>query len=133
MASRIRLPLAFGAGLSASLLVAACATGEDRTRTVAMSRDQCFNANFVSGFTPVDRDTVDIRVGPSRGYRLELNGFCSDINWADAVALRSRTGSFVCGPLDAELIVPSIAGPQRCIVTAMRPLTEAELRGPRRR
>jgi hypothetical protein len=106
---------------------------EGATRSASARGGQCFNARMVSGFTPVDDDTVDVRLGPGRGFRLELNGVCGDVNWANQVALRSRSGSFVCSPLDAELIIPSITGPQRCFVTAMRPLTEAELRGPRRR
>jgi hypothetical protein len=117
-----------------TLALQGCMTdGETRSARAASSGRQCFNARMVSGFTPVDRDTVDVRIGPRRGFRLALTGYCRDINWAQSVALRSRTGSFICGPLDAELIVPSLIGPQRCIVTGMRELTQAELRGPRRR
>ena len=124
----------FAMSLGALALGACMQEGGTRAASAGGRGGQCFNARMVSGFTPVDRDTVDVRLsGGRRGYRLELNGVCSDVNWADRVALRSRTGSFVCGPLDAELIVPSITGPQRCFVTSMRPLTEAELRGPRRR
>ena len=127
------LVAATAAAICAGGLLAACTMqDEGGVRSASASGRQCFNARMASGFTPVDDDTVDVRVG-NRGYRLELTGYCNDVRWADGVVLRSRTGSFVCGPLDAELVVPSIIGPQRCLVTGMRQLSDAELRLSRQR
>jgi hypothetical protein len=93
---------------------------------------QCFNVDRVDGFDPIDRDTVDVRISRTRVFRLELSGGCEDVNWAQRIALRSRTGRFVCNHLDAELVVPSPIGPNRCLVTGMRALSQAEIDARRR-
>lgn len=101
----------------------------------AMQRQQrdCFSARSINGFSPVGRDQVDVRVGASRQYRLELAGYCPDIDWSWRIALRTRGGSsWICQGLDAELIVPSTTGPQRCLVSSVRRLTPEEIQAARR-
>ena len=95
----------------------------------------CFNARSVNGFTPRDDDTVDVQVGARRYYRLELAGVCPNVNWATGVALVSRGGtSFICQGLDADLVVPNPGlGPQRCLVSSVRRLSDAEVQALRRR
>jgi hypothetical protein len=94
---------------------------------------QCFSAAAVRRFRPVDRHNVDVEISRSRVYRLGLSAGCFEVDWADRVALRPRTGSFVCRGLDAELIVPGRRGPDRCLVTSVRQLTRAEAESSRRR
>lgn len=120
--------LAFGA-------LAGCAPADGPSAASAASRsEQCFSARLVNNFRPVGRDAVDVEVSRSRVYRLSLGAGCFDVDWAQAVALRSRTGSgFICSAADAELIVPSSIGPDRCLVTAVRRLGEAEITASRRR
>lgn len=95
----------------------------------------CFSARSVNGFTPRDDDTVDVQVGARRYYRLELAGVCPNVNWATGVALVSRGGtSFICQGLDADLVVPNPGlGPQRCLVSSVRRLSDAEVQALRRR
>ena len=101
---------------------------------VSGARD-CFSARSVNGFTAVDDDTVDVQVGARRYYRLELAGVCPNVNWATGVALVSRGGtSFICQGLDADLVVPNPGlGPQRCLVSSVRRLSDAEVQALRRR
>lgn len=97
------------------------------------ARRDCFHARSVNGFNPVARDQVDVRVGANRRYRLELAGYCPDVDWSWRIALRTRGGSsWICHGLDAELIVPSPTGPQRCLVSSVRRLTPEEVRAARR-
>ena len=126
-------------GLGLLLAAGGCTMDKDaRPASLAGRGDQCFNAATVNSFTPVARDAVHVRVGAGRMYRLDLGAGCLDVDWADRVALRSRSGSgFICGPADAELIVPSVGarGADRCTVLGVRRLSQAEIdasRGRRR-
>jgi hypothetical protein len=60
---------------------------------------------------------------------------CPNVNWATGVALVSRGGtSFICQGLDADLVVPNPGlGPQRCLVSGVRRLSDAEVQALRRR
>lgn len=121
--------------LALAATAGACTADEEARPLVSARADQCFNARFVSSFTPAGRDAVDVRVGPNQVYRLDLGPGCLDVDWARAVALRSRTGSFICGPADAELVVPALGArrPDRCNVQDVRRLSEAEIDASRRR
>ena len=90
---------------------------------------QCFNARQASNFIAHGDSTVDVQVGARRYYRLELFGVCPHVNWSNRIALVSRGSSWICEGLDAELIVndPGL-GPQRCVATTGRPLSDAEAR-----
>ena len=103
--------------------------------TAASGARDCFSARSVNGFTARDDDTVDVQVGARRFYRLELAGVCPNVNWATGVALVSRGGtSFICQGLDADLVVPNPGlGPQRCLVSSVRRLSDAEVQALRRR
>jgi hypothetical protein len=115
-------------------LVGCMAQEEPRPARTAASAGQCFNVESVTGFNPVDRDTVDVRIGAARAYRLELSGGCEDIDWASGLAIRSRNGRLACSHFDVELIVRSSIGPGRCFATSMRQLTPGEIQpgAPRR-
>ena len=127
-----RVPLV---AVATALLAAGCTTTEQSGSSSATARgDQCFSAGLARSFRPAGRDAVDVEVNRRSVYRLSLGAGCLDINWAERVALRSRGGgSFICSADDAELIVPSSIGPDRCLVTDIRRLSEAEIQESRRR
>ena len=118
------------------LLAGGCAMDEDaRSASAAAGDRQCFRAADVNGFSPIDRDTVDVTVGAGRTYRLELFAPCQDVNWSQRIAIRSRGSSWICtgNSLQAELIVPDAIGPDRCLVNSIRRLSEEERDAARRR
>jgi hypothetical protein len=115
-------------------IVAVLSAGQDQAVAQDGPQRECFSARSVNGFNPVDEDTVDIRVGANRRYRLELVGYCPDVDWSMGIALRTRGGSsWICQGMDAELIVPSPTGRQNCLVSSVRRLSEAEVKASRRR
>ena len=119
-------------GLGAAL--ASCAQQPTPATAAASTGRDCFNANSVSGFTPRGDEAVDVRVGARRHYRLQLAGVCPNVNWSNRVALVSRGSSFICQGFDAELVVNSPGlGPQRCLVSSVRRLNDAEVQAARRR
>ena len=121
------LPLLVAAGslgLAASLAVGA----QPKANSAQSSGRQCFLPGQVNGFTALDRDTVHVKVSASQVYELELFGDCADIDWENRIGIRSTGGSsWVCQGLDAELIVNSPIGPQRCPVSTIRRLSDEEV------
>jgi len=124
--------LAFAAVTAA--LSACTANQAPGAQAAGTSGRQCFTASQVSGFHPIDRDTVLVTVGASRTYQLDILGTCPDVNWSLRVGIRSTGGgSWICGGHDAELIVPSPTGVDRCPVLGVRLLTPDEARAARSR
>ena len=112
----------------AASALAACAAYQRQLPPSAANR-QCFRAADVNSFWGATDDSVLVRVGVSAVYRLELSGLCHDIDWANRIALQSTGGSsWICQGLDAEIIVPSPIGTQRCLVTAIHKLSPEEAR-----
>jgi hypothetical protein len=93
---------------------------------------QCFLASQVNSFHPIDRDTVLVRTGASTYYQLDILGTCPDFDWSNRIGIRSTGGgSWVCRGQDAELIVPSPTGFDRCPVLGVRLLTAEEAKAAR--
>ena len=116
--------------LLGSAAVAGCTQQASSAPTAASSGRECFSARNVSSFKAQGDNAVDVQAGIRRYYRLQLAGVCPNVNWARRVAVVARSGSsFICQGLDAELVVidPSL-GPQRCLVSNVRRLSDAEAR-----
>ena len=89
---------------------------------------QCFLPQQVTNFNAVDDDTVYVSVGTRDIYRMDIIGVCPDIDWSQQIGISSGpAGSWVCGGMDAEIIVPSPTGTQRCPVTNISMLSPAEV------
>ncbi len=123
----------FAAGLLAAA-VAACTTQGQQTATAGGGRGQCFLPSQVSGYHPVNDQTVDVLVGANDVYSLDLAGPCPNVDWSMQIGIRATAGaSWVCSGLDAELLVPdpSGMGTNRCMVTNIRQLSPAEAKAVR--
>ena len=113
---------------------AGCAPQPDSVRHASSGRE-CFHAGSVNDFDARGGDVVDVRSGANRYYRLQLFSGCPNLDWTRRVALRTTSGSsWICQGMDAEIIVPEPGiGPQRCLVTSVRRLSDAEIAALRRR
>jgi hypothetical protein len=87
---------------------------------------QCFYSRDINGFRAADDSHVYIRVGVRDIYAFTLLGPCPDVKWTEHLALKTTGSNFICSGLDADLIVPSSIGPQRCPVRDIRKLTPEE-------
>jgi hypothetical protein len=128
--------VSFLLALGGPLMIGGCTMEQGaHSASAASAGRQCFRAADVNGFSPIDRDTVDVTVGAGRTYRLELFAPCQDVNWSQRIAIRSRGSSWICtgNSLQAELIVPDAIGPDRCMVNSIRRLSEEERDAARRR
>ena len=123
METRIAKALAVAAS---AMLVATCNTANSPpgAQSAAAGGQQCFNAGTVNDFDAIDNDTVLVNVGARNIYKLDIVGVCPDIDWSQRIAIRATGGSsFICESMDAELLVPSPTGLQRCPVVGIQKLT----------
>ncbi len=94
----------------------------------ATARKACFSARNVSNFAVVDDRTLNIRVGVRDVYQLDLMGICPDLGSSNKIAIKSRSSSFICSPLDASIIAQGPFGrAERCEVRGLRELTPEEI------
>lgn len=89
---------------------------------------QCFYAANVTGFRQGPNNSIIVNTNSRDYYELQpLGGYCADFDFEHRIALRSRSGNFVCSGYDAEIYVPDAIGVRYCPVRSMRKLTEAEV------
>src|SRR3954454_12372253 len=127
MTWKIALPavtLAAAALLTAAAPVAAKSPLEEKPK----ARSQCFWTRQVNGFASNDNRVVNIRVGASDVYQLEMFGRCEDVDWNNRIAIVSRGSDYICSGIDAEIISHNPTGPQRCPVRNIHKLTPAEIK-----
>jgi len=121
--------LGLAAGLSAALAapaLAATAAPAEKTKP-AGARDGCFFADQVRGYQVVDDRTLNVDLGRKEAFQLTLLNTPFDLDVSTRIGIKSRTGSWVCSPLDAMVIVPEVTGSSRSYrVSAMRRLTPEE-------
>jgi hypothetical protein len=78
-----------------ALLTAGCAS-DGATQTADNGRE-CFRSSQVRGYNVIDDSHVEIRVGANDRYVLETGWNARDLNWDNAIALRSSTGRICTG------------------------------------
>lgn len=98
------------------------------TENAEKPQRQCFWTHQVTNFASSDDRIVNVRVGVKDVYQLEMLGRCTDVDWSNKIAIRSRGSSHICSGLDAEIITPSPIGPHRCAVKSVRKLTPDEIK-----
>ena len=114
--------------LTSAAVIGSCTAPPAGTPAAARANgSQCFLANEVNSFSPSNAGFVDVRVGATRYFRLDLGGGCPDINWSMSVGIRAvGGGSFICQGYDAELIVPDPSGTQHCPIARITPITKEQ-------
>lgn len=84
--------------------LAACATSDGAASQSASGND-CFNSEQANGFTVIDNTHIGLRVGANRNYVLTTMWNARDLDWTQAIAIRSATGRICTGNgLGVELI-----------------------------
>lgn len=120
------------AACAAMLTACAMTNRQPQGQATRGAGQQCFLPSQVNGFNAVNSDTVQVTVSVNTIYELGIVGTCPDIDWTQRIGIRSTGGgSWVCRGQDAELIVPSPMGVQRCPVTSVRRLSPAEVQAAR--
>jgi hypothetical protein len=116
-------------GTLGAVVIAACAADQPGAAPArAAGGQQCFNARNVYNFHAVNDRTVLVEVGTKRIYELQIVGVCPEIDWTQKLAIRTTGGSsWICRGMDAELVVPSPSGVERCPVVGTRELSPTEV------
>lgn len=118
------LALGLAAGLAAPAIAADPAPAQ---KAKPGARDGCFFADQVRGYQVVDDRTLNVDLGRKEAYQLTLLNTPFDLEVANRIGIKSRTGSWVCSPLDATVIVPEVTGSSRSYrVEKIRKLTPEE-------
>ncbi|MEH6676984.1 DUF6491 family protein [Phenylobacterium sp.] len=116
--------------LAISALTAACAPTADpgrlATATTSTEGRECFFTRNVNGFSAPDDETLYLRVGVNDVYQMQMFSPCPDMDWAQKLAVVSRSGSSVCRGTDATIVAPGPFGQQSCMVRSVRKLTDVE-------
>lgn len=118
----IRYDKATVAILCCAGVLAACASDGASQTAASASERTCLMAESAQGWTPIDDQTVNLRVGVNETYQLKLMGGCRDIDWTQRIGLESRGSSTICTGSDVILLVNGPTGPQRCPVQSLRKL-----------
>jgi hypothetical protein len=115
-------------GAAGLAVVAACAARPGPPALAAQTNGrQCFLARQVNSYSSVSEQIVDVKVGANQYYRLSLDGFCPQSAFSRRVVLRTTGGGdWICQGLDAEIIVPFAAGPERCLVNNVQPISKEQ-------
>ena len=125
---RSLIPAAIAAGAA---LLAACnayGPGPAGVPSSAYAGRQCFYAGNVSGYRSGPNNTVIINTNSRDYYEFRTQPYCgSRIDWENRIALRSRSGSFICSGFDAEIYVPDALGASYCPLYGMRKLGPEEV------
>ena len=80
----------------AALALGACGASPPPSSAVAKGHD-CLNTSFVQGFNAVSKNTVRLDAGPGSTYDVDIEGAqCTDIDWAQRIALESTGSSWIC-------------------------------------
>jgi len=116
--------------LALAAMTAACAPmtgpGELAALETASEGRECFFTRNVNGFSAPDDETLYLRVGVNDVYQMQMFSPCPDMDWAQGLAVVSRSGSTVCRGMDATIVAPGPFGQQRCMVRSVKKLTELE-------
>lgn len=122
------------ATLAVAAAVASCAPVGERaagpTSASAQTPRQCFSVNQVSNFRQGGPGQVYLRVGRSAVYELSDAGGCTDLDFANRLALvpDGLSGSRLCTDDWARVVVPGSTSPTSvCRVRISRQLTAEQV------
>ena len=118
--------------VGAVALVAACTSyapaPAGTAEASAYGGRQCLYAPNVMGYRKGPGDTVVVNTNSRDYYSFETQSHCADrIDWQNRIALRSRTGAFICNGYDAEIYVPEAVTPLYCPLYHMHKLSPEEV------
>ena len=123
--------MSFPRPVAIALISAAVLTTIVRAQPVDTNRGgACFFSREFQQWRAPDANTIYIRVGVNRFYRLELAASCPALLFLNTRLVTVFHGSdAICGPIDWDLRVsPYLEGvTERCIVKAMTRITPAEV------
>jgi len=89
---------------------------------------QCFYAANVTGFRQGPGDIIYVNTNARDYYELRTLGHCAArLDFENRIALRSRSGAFICSGYDAEIYIPDALGSTYCPVRSNRKLAPEEV------
>lgn len=94
----------------------------------AKGDSQCFYRRNINGFRAPDDRTLYIRVGVRDIYRLDLMVDCTSLTFRQGIGLESTPGDpWICSAIQATVVYRDVGMRNRCPVSSIHKLTEAEI------
>jgi hypothetical protein len=92
--------------LAALAALGGCETSQTAPSAAQAANRDCFRNLDVDEYSVIDERSIKAHINANREYILTLNHNVNELDWAHAIALRSRT-SFICvgEPVGVELMV----------------------------
>lgn len=88
---------------------------------------QCLFVRNINGFNAPNDHTIYVRESVNKIWRLDLMTDCVGLSFRHNFRLRSAGGDpWICEPIQADVSIRDIGGPQRCPVSGLHRLTPAE-------
>ena len=84
---------------------------------------QCFNGRYITGVNRAGDKTIYVQASQGAIYQLQLKKSCASLDAAQKLTARSNGQDAICPGAAVELVAQTAAGPQRCAVAEVRPLT----------
>jgi len=110
----------------AATLFAGCATAPKLDYTdYAGEAVKSFYMSHFDGWTSVSKDQLVVWSGFNKAYLLRVNGYCPDLEFANAIAVTS-TGNTV------DRFEKVIVGREKCFISEIRPLDVKQLKADRK-
>jgi hypothetical protein len=110
------------------LAMGACATtttGSGDSRTTYQSYDDCFFANSITDWRPLDNMNLLVFTGRRTPYHVQLSMRSMSLRFEDTIAFTDRDGR-IC-PYGGDAIVVNGAIPNRISIASIQRLTESQL------
>lgn len=79
----------------------------------------------LDGWTPVSKDQVVVWSGINKAYMLSLAGYCSDLQFANAIAVTSTAGT-------VDKFEKVIVGRDKCFIQEIRPVDVKQMKEDRK-
>lgn len=124
-----RIPIAM---IVATLALSGCAQADSEPEAQVLydTSRQCFFTSQINSYSeapdsPEGRDRVIVHTGPNDSWLFESFGPCSELDFAQAIALDTDSRTSICTGSMETLIVPRFGGPaDRCQVRLLGKVIE---------
>jgi len=118
------------AAVAALAAMAGAASAQPAPPTADAPQRACFRMSQIRNHRIASPDTIYLRVGNQRFYKVTTDGTCASGAWRDDVLIMSTPGGVdvICRPIDLDLSIrkgPGMVTP--CFVKAITPMSPDEV------
>ncbi len=112
----------------AAVAALSCAAGAAIADPAEKSTSECLYVRNITNFNAADNQTLYVRVGVNQIFRFDLFKNCLGLTFRQSLTIKATGASpWICSPLTAQVSYVRGGIRQRCPVTAIHRLSDAEV------